>query len=228
MKLTFDGLVSVERLEKFLLLDTLENGRDGGGEGKSGEELGETKPDAKDGAAITTDIELVGKPPPAGTIGGGDVGIRINNATFLWERDSHKGLEKDKELAVVVKKDGQDTAAETDGLAASSSNDDSDSKVALRNVTLEIASGELVAVIGAVGSGKSALLSAILSELHGPIKVNGCGSAVDVLVHQTSRNKHLSLTTFPVLTRALPTPPRVTLAWWAARRTWRRPPGSRT
>ena len=75
-------MVSVERLEKFLLLDTLENGRDGGGEGKSGEELDETKPDAKDGAAITTDIELVGKPPPAGTIGGGDVGIELTTRPF--------------------------------------------------------------------------------------------------------------------------------------------------
>ncbi|KAM8852537.1 ATP-binding cassette sub-family C member 2 isoform 1-T1 [Synchiropus picturatus] len=44
---------------------------------------------------------------------------------------------------------------------------DRDQEPLLKNVNLDIKPGQLVAVVGAVGSGKSSLISAILGEMHG-------------------------------------------------------------
>ncbi|KAI5087921.1 canalicular multispecific organic anion transporter 1 [Silurus meridionalis] len=53
---------------------------------------------------------------------------------------------------------------------------DIDSEPALKNVSLDIKEGRLVAVVGAVGSGKSSLISALLGELHnlsGSVHIKG-------------------------------------------------------
>ncbi|KAL7855414.1 hypothetical protein AOLI_G00190180 [Acnodon oligacanthus] len=52
----------------------------------------------------------------------------------------------------------------------------SDAEPVLKNVCLDVAPGRLVAVVGAVGSGKSSLISALLGEMHnlsGSINVKG-------------------------------------------------------
>lgn len=56
-------------------------------------------------------------------------------------------------------------------------NDEMD-KAALRNVNLRVKTGSLVAVVGAVGSGKSSLISAFLGEMN---KMSGY---VNIMVSQ--------------------------------------------
>lgn len=54
--------------------------------------------------------------------------------------------------------------------------DDEGDDAALKNVNLLIKKGELAAIVGTVGSGKSSLLASVLGELHkksGKVKVNG-------------------------------------------------------
>ncbi|KAL8167765.1 hypothetical protein V2J09_009264 [Rumex salicifolius] len=63
--------------------------------------------------------------------------------------------------------------------------DDQDGEAALKGINLEIKKGELAAIVGTVGSGKSSLLASILGEMHkisGKVRV--CGSTA--YVAQTS------------------------------------------
>lgn len=63
--------------------------------------------------------------------------------------------------------------------------DDEDGKKALKNINLEINKGELTAIVGTVGSGKSSLLASILGEMHKMTgKVRVCGTTA--YVAQTS------------------------------------------
>ena len=60
---------------------------------------------------------------------------------------------------------------------------DNKSRATLRNITLEVSHGEMVAVVGVVGSGKSSLMSALLGDM---MKVSGT-AAVSVSVKSTYR-----------------------------------------
>ena len=51
------------------------------------------------------------------------------------------------------------------------------------SINLEVGEGKLVAVVGAVGSGKSSLLSAILGEMH---KIKGEGKLLNGLKMKTT------------------------------------------
>ncbi|GMY16908.1 ABC transporter C family member 14-like [Fagus crenata] len=63
--------------------------------------------------------------------------------------------------------------------------DDEDGKEALKNINLKINKGELTAIVGTVGSGKSSLLASILGEMHKMTgKVRVCGTTA--YVAQTS------------------------------------------
>ncbi|XP_070569620.1 ATP-binding cassette sub-family C member 10-like [Ptychodera flava] len=118
--------------------------------------------------------------------------LSINNGCFQWEwlsrddpgitkedsldsrneiqnRGSVDGDDSDDELILCHSDDSDDSALGND-------NDDSQSQqprgvLRLKNIDCQVTKGELVGVIGYVGSGKSSLLSAITAEM---IKEKGC------------------------------------------------------
>jgi ATP-binding cassette subfamily C (CFTR/MRP) protein 1 len=57
-------------------------------------------------------------------------------------------------------------------------NDGGGEEPVLKGIDMEVRKGELVAVVGTVGSGKSSLLSCIMAEMH---KVSGKVSALQIL-----------------------------------------------
>ncbi|KAJ6817406.1 ABC transporter C family member 14 isoform X2 [Iris pallida] len=82
----------------------------------------------------------------------GGVAVEVRDGAFAWEEDDEKGEGEDQEKAAC-----------------------------LRNVDLQIRKGELAAVVGTVGSGKSSLLSCLLGEMKkisGKVKV--CGTTAYV------------------------------------------------
>ncbi|KAL4940284.1 hypothetical protein BDV06DRAFT_196970 [Aspergillus oleicola] len=83
--------------------------------------------------------------------------VRMDNASFTWER-----LAADKEAEQAEKKAGPETTS------SEKPNDDSakpGEPFQLRDLNLDIQRDELIAVIGAVGSGKSSLLSALAGDM---------------------------------------------------------------
>ena len=112
-----------------------------------------------------------------------DVVVEFTDASFSWIPKDQEGKENTLALAnkgpQIAKKDdnGQNSSNSNDGkkyeavaaVADEESNTDQLTNKAihtLRNVTMSVKKGELVAVVGTVGSGKSSLLSAILGEMH--------------------------------------------------------------
>jgi len=71
--------------------------------------------------------------------------VEIENATFVWERNGEENG------AVVVDEEKVDNGQK--------------GVFALRDISLTVPKGSLVAVVGAVGSGKSSLISAVLGEM---------------------------------------------------------------
>ena len=95
------------------------------------------------------------------------VSIRIKEASFQWEAEIKTPLEqelKKKEMKQIGKTEPESLAQE----------------YAIRNMSLQIKKGELVAVVGAVGSGKSSLLSAIIGEMPRVSGEVGFCSSVDI------------------------------------------------
>lgn len=130
-----------------------------------------------------------------------DVGVRVESATFFWEnpdkrrerlklKEEEEEKEKKKKAAAAsaaAKKSGATTT--TTNPTSSVSSDVKEKKViptlsdkpqapALANIDFAIPKGQLWAVVGSVGCGKSALISSILGELSkvangGRVFVNG-------------------------------------------------------
>ncbi|KAH7039561.1 putative oligomycin resistance ATP-dependent permease yor1 [Microdochium trichocladiopsis] len=83
--------------------------------------------------------------------------VRIDGASFTWEfRPSVADVHNAPENDVSTKSTGAGLPVGADSV---------DSPFALRNVTIEHQRGDLVAIIGSVGSGKSSLLSALAGDM---------------------------------------------------------------
>jgi ATP-binding cassette subfamily C (CFTR/MRP) protein 1 len=122
-----------------------------------------------------------------------DTAVYVKNATFYWEKPSDRKTRLDRKAAedkAAKEKAAKEAAKKNKGkkpaaappTASSSTTPTSPvaSPVAvgpvLDNLSLAIPKGQLWAVVGSVGSGKSALCSAILGELakvQGDVQVNG-------------------------------------------------------
>lgn len=100
--------------------------------------------------------------------------IRVANADFQWETSkppAQEGKGKGQQSPRKSKKQQKkETAAKLAGAAAPALPSDIPEATSavepfkLSNINLDISRGELVAVVGAVGSGKSSLLAALVSD----------------------------------------------------------------
>jgi len=79
--------------------------------------------------------------------------IELENATFMWDQNGAEA--QDNPLPV----------NDNDKDMKSDIQNQSNSGFSLQNLTLKVPKGSLVAVVGAVGSGKSSLVSALLGEM---------------------------------------------------------------
>ncbi|KAJ3067917.1 hypothetical protein HDU98_008890 [Podochytrium sp. JEL0797] len=98
--------------------------------------------------------------------------VSVTNGDFVWEASigagsaaTFAGVTKEKKEAEVV-----DAAAAEIEMQPTPSVEAVETKSHLRNINLNVVKGSLVAVVGAVGSGKSSLLNAIIGEMK---KVDG-------------------------------------------------------
>uniref|UniRef100_A0A8R1TR26 Uncharacterized protein n=1 Tax=Onchocerca volvulus TaxID=6282 RepID=A0A8R1TR26_ONCVO len=94
-----------------------------------------------------------------------NIAIQFKSATFLWDNKSQaneiaSNLEETSERSPVV----------------ANEQNNNDSSIALKNITLDVRKKELLGICGPVGSGKTALLSAIIGHLapkDGSLNVSG-------------------------------------------------------
>ena len=143
-----ESLVSIRRIEDFLLLPEVEEVeavqavQAAGGKNEIGAGEGGVKEEEEDDGEE-------GKEAPA---------LDIRNCSWSWNLSS----------ATLAVKDGinggiKETIAEGKG---SSGGEGRGAKIHLQDISLSVGRGELVAVVGEIGAGKSSLLSAIMGEMH--------------------------------------------------------------
>ncbi len=109
--------------------------------------------------------------------------IQIEGGTFKWSDAPKKDEGKDAKEGKKDKKDDkvQENGKEEEKVALASPEDAKPKEPTLKDISLSIKKGSLVAVVGSVGSGKSSLLSALLGEtekLSGRVTVRGSVSYV--------------------------------------------------
>ena len=146
-----EGKVSLTRLTKFLLTDEVQD---------------YVERDESD-----TALDFIGMGP--NTRGERDA-VVIEKGTFSWSSDPLTPLEgegdKDKQILKLDSTQSPSTTTSTEIVASESQ------RGVLKNIDLRVKKGELIAVVGPVGSGKSSLLSALLGELNkqnGRVRVHG-------------------------------------------------------
>ncbi|KAG0275987.1 hypothetical protein BGZ95_008143 [Linnemannia exigua] len=95
--------------------------------------------------------------------------VEIKEGVFAWDPESHED-ESEAESKKSLTPDSKDTAEEDE------STDKKDIGPALRNINLEFKQGELAAIVGRVGQGKSSLLNAIIGDMYkrrGSVRLHG-------------------------------------------------------
>jgi ATP-binding cassette subfamily C (CFTR/MRP) protein 1 len=132
-------------------------------------------------------IEELAKPDSSNDIGEEDSAIRLADGHFKWDRFDDEDEEEKKDssdkdgAAGVVRVDRKERAKQKgDGSSGESQdllvtkegedeNDDEDENnegaFRLRELNVEVKRGELVAIIGRVGSGKTSILNCMLGEM---------------------------------------------------------------
>lgn len=102
--------------------------------------------------------------------------IKLEDASFTWERTSARPDSSSESLSQVPEKksaqekikdisDDQIEMSSIKGGSSSQSTSDDQAPFCLEHISVTVGQGELVAVIGAVGSGKSSLLAALAGEM---------------------------------------------------------------
>ncbi|KAJ3311291.1 hypothetical protein HDU76_003158 [Blyttiomyces sp. JEL0837] len=108
------------------------------------------------------------------------VAIRVSKASFCWETtgedESDDKDKKKKEKGKIEKKDEKKDEKEEVKEKVETTETVKELEPFLKDINVEIRKGELTAIVGVVGSGKSTFLSSLLGEttlLKGTISING-------------------------------------------------------
>lgn len=100
--------------------------------------------------------------------------VRISSGEFWWPSAStslnNPEQPENQQRASVSSVKAEKTEEEKESLLVQSAEDDSEAACATRSVLtdidMEVERGQVVAIVGEVGAGKSALLHSLLGELH--------------------------------------------------------------
>ncbi|KAK8509837.1 hypothetical protein V6N12_001909 [Hibiscus sabdariffa] len=107
--------------------------------------------------------------------------ISLSQAMISLERLDHFMMSKELLDSSVERQEGCDSRVAVEIENGAFSWDDENGELVLKNINLEIKKGELAAIVGTVGSGKSSLLASVLGEMHkisGKVKL--CGTTAYV------------------------------------------------
>jgi ABC-type bacteriocin/lantibiotic exporter with double-glycine peptidase domain len=119
-------------------------------------------------AAASAQLPAVAETSPKDANGANGLAIELENADFAWappDEDSEVHGDGDAVTPATGAAAAAGTAA-AEGSATTDPGAGARQQVTLKNVTLRVPHGKLVAVVGSVGSCKSSLLSAMLGEMH--------------------------------------------------------------
>jgi ABC-type multidrug transport system fused ATPase/permease subunit len=110
------------------------------------------------------------------------VAVEFVNASLSWLPDTNTKDSRDNESRPQAMNAMYDKLSTTEhGYTEGSDTDSNQSECILQNITVQIKKGQLVAIVGPVGSGKSSILAALLGELHlregGQVRIADCCSA---------------------------------------------------
>ncbi|KAK8718107.1 hypothetical protein V6N13_045353 [Hibiscus sabdariffa] len=107
--------------------------------------------------------------------------ISLSQAMISLERLDRFMMSKELADSSVERQEGCDGRVAVEIENGAFSWDDENGELVLKNINLEIKKGELAAIVGTVGSGKSSLLASVLGEMHkisGKVKL--CGTTAYV------------------------------------------------